>query len=50
MHIAPILRSKGQARKYYNRISGIYDWLTISEKPLIQQGVETLNPQAVNAS
>lgn len=46
MHITPIPRSKGQARQYYNRISGIYDWLTISEKPLIQQGVETLNPQA----
>lgn len=46
MHIAPILRSKEQARQYYNRISGIYDWLTISEKLLIKKAVETLNPQA----
>ena len=44
--LTPILRSKEQARRYYNRISGIYDWLTASEKSLIKNGVDTLSPQA----
>jgi len=43
--IAPIKRSKAQARQYYNRISGIYDWLTSSEKSLIKKGIEALSPQ-----
>ncbi len=43
--IAPIERSKDQARQYYNRISGVYDWLTASEKPLIKKGVQLLSPQ-----
>jgi ubiquinone/menaquinone biosynthesis C-methylase UbiE len=42
--IAPVTRSKDQARRYYNRISGIYDWLTASEKPLIEKGVQMLCP------
>ena len=42
---APVTRSREQARQYYNRISGIYDWLTSSEKPLIEKGIETLSPQ-----
>ena len=43
--IAPVKRSKEQARQYYNRISGIYDWLTSSEKALIEKGVKALSPQ-----
>ena len=43
--MAPVLRTKDQARRYYDRISAIYDWLTASEKPLIKQGIETLSPQ-----
>ena len=43
---APVTRSREQARQYYNRISGIYDWLTSSEKPLLEKGVEMLSPQS----
>jgi len=43
--ISPVTRSKDQARRYYNRISGIYDWLTASEKPLIEKGVRMLCPK-----
>lgn len=43
--IAPILRSKQQARQFYNRISRIYDWLTASEEPLIRKGIEKLSPR-----
>ena len=41
----PIHRSKKQAQRYYNRISGIYDWLTAGEKNLIRNGVELLAPK-----
>jgi ubiquinone/menaquinone biosynthesis C-methylase UbiE len=44
-NISPILRSKEQARHYYDWISGIYDWLSLSEKPLIEKGIEALSPQ-----
>jgi ubiquinone/menaquinone biosynthesis C-methylase UbiE len=43
-NISPILRSKKQARQFYDRMSGKYDWLTYSEKPLIRKGVEALSP------
>lgn len=39
----PVDRSKRQARLYYDRLSGIYDWLTAGEKSLIERGVEALN-------
>jgi demethylmenaquinone methyltransferase/2-methoxy-6-polyprenyl-1,4-benzoquinol methylase len=41
----PVQRSKEQARSYYDRLSGIYDWLTASERSLIEQGVAVLAPQ-----
>lgn len=41
----PIHRSKAQARRNYDRISGIYDVLTASEKALIHQGLELLAVQ-----
>ena len=40
----PVKRSKAQARSYYDRLSGIYDWLTASERSLIEQGVAILAP------
>lgn len=40
----PVDRSKAQARRFYNRISGVYDTLTASEKHLIRQGVDMLFP------
>jgi len=40
--ISPINRSKDQARRYYDRISHIYDWLTAGENRLIQKGVDFL--------
>jgi len=40
----PVNRPKEQARRYYNRLSGIYDWLTASEQALIHKGVEVLRP------
>jgi len=43
--IAPVLRTKDQARLFYDRISAFYDWLTASEKPLVKQGIEILCPQ-----
>ena len=45
MSVAPILRTKEQARRYYDRISPLYDWLTASEKPLIEKAVTALAPQ-----
>lgn len=42
--IAPILRSKEQARRFYSRISTFYDLLTASEKPLIMKGIAALHP------
>lgn len=41
----PIKRSKTKARRFYDRISGIYDILTASEKDLIKQGVDLLSVQ-----
>ena len=40
--ISPVSRSKNEARKYYNNISGIYDWLTASEEEFIRKGVDLL--------
>ena len=39
----PVTRSKSQARRFYDRISGIYDTLTTSEKHLVRLGVELLS-------
>ncbi|MFW5714225.1 MAG: class I SAM-dependent methyltransferase [Brevefilum sp.] len=44
-NITSVPRSKEQAQNYYDRISGIYDWLTASEKPLIKKGVNLLSPK-----
>lgn len=41
----PINRPKAQARRYYDHLSGFYDWLTASEQALIKKGVEILAPQ-----
>lgn len=38
--ISPVDRPKQEARKYYNSISGVYDWITASENQFIQQGVD----------
>lgn len=43
--LLPIKRSKAQARRFYDRISGIYDVLTASEKPVIKQGLDLLDVQ-----
>ncbi|QRN84290.1 methyltransferase domain-containing protein [Chloroflexota bacterium] len=40
----PINRPKAQARRYYDRLSRFYDWLTASEQTLILKGIETLAP------
>ena len=40
--ILPIKRSKAQARRFYDRISGIYDILTASEKSLVSTGLDLL--------
>lgn len=39
----PVNRSKAQARRFYDRISRIYDTLTASEKHLVRQGVDLLS-------
>ena len=39
----PVNRTKDQARRYYDRISCIYDWLTKSEKKFIKEGVDRLS-------
>lgn len=41
--ISPVKRSKKEARKYYNSISNIYDWITASEKKFFRKGVEILS-------
>lgn len=41
--ISPVTRSKKEARNYYNSISGIYDWITASEKDFIRKGVDLLS-------
>lgn len=41
-NISPVDRSKKEARKYYNSISGIYDWITASEEAYIRKGVDLL--------
>lgn len=43
-NILPVNRSKRSARRFYDRISEIYDWLTASEKGLIKKGVDLLSP------
>ena len=43
--ILPIKRSKSQARRFYDRISGVYDALTASEQALINQGLYLLQIQ-----
>ena len=40
--ILPVKRSKAQARRFYDRISRVYDALTASEVGLIQRGVDLL--------
>lgn len=40
----PVNRSKGDARRYYDRLSKTYDWLTASERTLIEKGVTVLAP------
>ena len=40
--ILPVKRSKSQARRNYDRLSKVYDLLTVSEKPLIKQGIDLL--------
>jgi ubiquinone/menaquinone biosynthesis C-methylase UbiE len=40
--ILPVNRTKRQARRNYDRISGIYDWITASEKDYIEKGVRAL--------
>jgi demethylmenaquinone methyltransferase/2-methoxy-6-polyprenyl-1,4-benzoquinol methylase len=42
--ILPVKRSKNSAQRFYDRISGIYDWLTASEKKLIGNGISILSP------
>lgn len=41
----PVRRSRSEARRYYDRLSGIYNWLTASEQSLIRQGVDALAPR-----
>ncbi len=43
-NILPVNRSKHSARRFYDRISHSYDWLTASETKLIQKGVDILSP------
>ena len=43
--ILPIKRSKAQARRFYDRISGVYDTLTASEQALIKLGLQRLQIQ-----
>ena len=43
--LLPIKRSKAQARRFYDRISGMYDILTASEKRLFKQGLDLLEIQ-----
>lgn len=43
--LLPVQRSKAQARRFYDRISGIYDILTASEKALIKDGLDLLGVQ-----
>jgi ubiquinone/menaquinone biosynthesis C-methylase UbiE len=40
----PVNRPKEEAQRYYDRLSKIYDWLTASERALIEKGVVTLAP------
>ncbi len=40
----PVNRPKGEAQRYYDRLSKIYDWLTASEQKLIEKGVTVLAP------
>lgn len=41
--LLPVKRSKSQARRYYDRISGIYDWIASSEIIFIKKGVDLLS-------
>jgi demethylmenaquinone methyltransferase/2-methoxy-6-polyprenyl-1,4-benzoquinol methylase len=38
----PVKRTKTQAQRFYDRISRVYDALTVSEKRLIRRGVDLL--------
>ena len=40
----PVNRLKGQAQRYYDRLSKFYDRLTASEQALIEKGVAILSP------
>ncbi len=42
-NMLPIKRPKNKARRFYDHISGFYDWITASEKNLIKEGVELLS-------
>lgn len=44
-NILPVNRTKAQARRYYDRLSRIYDLLTQSEAGLIQLGAQILSVQ-----
>jgi len=41
--ILPVERPRQKARRYYDRISGIYDWLAASETSLIKKGIHLLS-------
>lgn len=43
--ISPVTRSKEQARRYYNRLSGWYDLIAGSEAPFRQRGLALLDVQ-----
>jgi ubiquinone/menaquinone biosynthesis C-methylase UbiE len=42
----PVSRPKTEAQNYYDRLSKIYDWLTSSERALVEKGVKVLAPVA----
>lgn len=44
-NILPVKRSKAQAQQYYDRISQVYDRLTVSEAALIERGTALLAVQ-----
>ncbi|MDY6873726.1 MAG: hypothetical protein SVR81_07145 [Chloroflexota bacterium] len=40
----PVALPKADAQRYYDRLSKIYDWLTASERSLIEKNVSVLSP------